>query len=75
VVFAYTAVQVWALAAEKAGTLQPDAIAKAMHSNTFDTILGHITFDEKGDVKGYNTFDWAMWSKGDLIPLKGAVTR
>jgi branched-chain amino acid transport system substrate-binding protein len=75
VVFAYAAVQVWALAAEKAGTLQPDAVAKTMHSTTFDTVLGQISFDEKGDVKGYNTFDWSMWSKGDLIPLKGAVTR
>jgi len=75
IVSAYAAVQAWAQAAEKAGTVQPGAVAKALHSYQFDTVLGRIGFDEKGDVTGYSTFDWFVWSHGDIVPLKAAVVQ
>jgi branched-chain amino acid transport system substrate-binding protein len=52
----YAAVQLWAQAVEKAGTFEPKAVAAALHANQFDTVLGTIGFDEKGDVTGYDPF-------------------
>ena len=75
IISAYAAVQAWAQAAEKAGTVQSDAVAKALRSHKFDTVLGRIGFDEKGDVTGYDTFDWFVWSHGDIVPLKAVVVQ
>jgi branched-chain amino acid transport system substrate-binding protein len=47
---AYGVVQVWAQAAEKAGSLELQAMIASLRSNEFDTVLGPIGFDEKGDV-------------------------
>lgn len=61
---AYAAMQVWAQAVERAGTLELDAVIESLRSNQFDTILGTIGFDGKGDVTGYDPFAWYVW-KGD----------
>jgi branched-chain amino acid transport system substrate-binding protein len=66
--YAYAAVQAWAQAAEQAGTFAHDAVAKVLHSDQFDTVLGKIGFDEKGDVTGYDTFVWYVWQEGDYAP-------
>ena len=47
---AYGAVQVWNQAVEAAGSLDISAVTLAMHSREFDTVLGRIGFDQKGDV-------------------------
>ncbi len=47
---AYGAVQVWAQAAEKAGSLELQAMIASLRQHQFDTVLGPIGFDEKGDV-------------------------
>ena len=47
---AYGAVQVWAQAVEAAGALNLSAVLAAMHGRLFDTVLGRIGFDQKGDV-------------------------
>jgi hypothetical protein len=44
----------------KAGTLEADAVADALHSHEFDTVLGSIGFDDKGDVHGYEPFTWCV---------------
>ena len=59
--YSYAAVQLWAQAVEKAGTVEPKAVAAALHANQFDTVLGTIGFDEKGDVTGYEPFVWYVW--------------
>ncbi|HKL01639.1 MAG TPA: branched-chain amino acid ABC transporter substrate-binding protein [Desulfotignum sp.] len=48
----YACVQALAAAAEKAGTLDYDAMRAAMFEITIDSPLGPIGFDEKGDVVG-----------------------
>jgi branched-chain amino acid transport system substrate-binding protein len=62
-VYNYAAVQVWAQAVAKAGTLESEVVAAALHANQFDTVLGRIGFDEKGDVTGYEPFVWYVWRK------------
>jgi branched-chain amino acid transport system substrate-binding protein len=69
---AYAAVQVWAQAVEKAGTFETEAVAAALRSHRFDTVLGHIGFDEKGDVIGYDAFVWHVWKDGDYEPADPA---
>jgi branched-chain amino acid transport system substrate-binding protein len=60
----YATIQVWAQAAEKAGTFEVDAVSKVLRDEEFDTVLGRIGFDDKGDVTGYKPFVWYVW-KGD----------
>jgi branched-chain amino acid transport system substrate-binding protein len=66
----YAAVQVWTQAVEKAGTFKTEAVAAALRSHEFDTVLGQISFDEKGDVTGYDTFMWYQWRGGDYVPVE-----
>jgi hypothetical protein len=48
--YAYATVQVWAQAAEKAGSLEIQAMIAALRQHQFDSVLGPIAFDEKGDL-------------------------
>lgn len=63
--YSYGAVQAWAQAVEKAGTLKPQAVIEALKTGSFDTVLGNIGFDEKGDVTGISTFVWYVFGKED----------
>jgi branched-chain amino acid transport system substrate-binding protein len=58
--YTYGAIQAWKQAVEKAGTTDPSAVAEALHEGEFDTVLGAIGFDEKGDVTapGYVFYVW-----------------
>ncbi len=67
---AYAAVQVWAQAVEAAGSLDLDAVIKVLHSRQFDTVLGEIGFDQKGDVTGFEPWQWFVWqADGTYVPL------
>jgi branched-chain amino acid transport system substrate-binding protein len=67
---AYAAVQTWAQAVEKAGTFETKAVANALRSHEFDTVLGRIGFDDKGDVTGYDPFVWYVWKDGKYAPVE-----
>jgi branched-chain amino acid transport system substrate-binding protein len=74
--YAYAAVQVWAQAATAAGSLDLDAVIEAMHSREFDTVLGRIGFDEKGDVTGFEPWRWYVWqADGTYVPLELGAAR
>jgi branched-chain amino acid transport system substrate-binding protein len=61
--YSYGAVQAWAQAVEQAGSLEPKAVIKALKKGSFDTVLGKIGFNEKGDVTGISTFVWYVYGK------------
>ena len=61
---AYAAVEVWAQAVESAGSLRPAAVRSALQSESFETVLGTIGFDDKGDVVGIETYIWYEWRDG-----------
>jgi branched-chain amino acid transport system substrate-binding protein len=67
--YAYGAVQAWAQAAEKAGSLDPQAMIAALRQYQFDTVLGPIDFDEKGDLTVQNPA-WYVWRDGTYVPLE-----
>jgi branched-chain amino acid transport system substrate-binding protein len=58
--YSYATVQVFAQAAAAAGSTKLADLAKAMHSQTFHTVIGDIKFDEKGDpaAGGYVVWQW-----------------
>jgi len=62
----YAAVQVWAQAVRKAGVLDLDAVVKALRSHEFDTVLGKINFDQKGDVNAPG-YVWYVWKDGEYV--------
>ena len=67
--YAYAAVQVWAQAVERAGSLEPQAMFAALRENQFDTVLGPIDFDEKGDLTVQSPA-WYVWRDGAYVPLE-----
>jgi branched-chain amino acid transport system substrate-binding protein len=68
--YAYSAVQAWAQAVKQADSLKPRAVIKALREGSFDTVLGKIGFDEKGDVTGISNFVWYVFGKEDYSPVK-----
>jgi branched-chain amino acid transport system substrate-binding protein len=62
VLYTYAAFQIWAQAAAKVGTTDPQKVAATMRAGTWDTVLGPIGFDKKGDITGGG---WAVyrWDK------------
>jgi branched-chain amino acid transport system substrate-binding protein len=68
----YIAIQVWAEAVEKAGTLELDAVIQSLRTNKFDTLYGQIGFDANGDVTGYEPFAWYVWKGGHYAPVDPA---
>ena len=72
--YAYGAVQVWAQAAKKAGSLQLQAMIASLRQHQFDTVLGPIAFDEKGDLKVQRPV-WYVWQGGKYLPLEPSVAK
>jgi branched-chain amino acid transport system substrate-binding protein len=64
----YAAIQIWAQAVEKAGSLSLDALVAQMRSSEFETVLGKISFDEKGDITTAG-FVWYVWKDGEYVAL------
>jgi len=53
--YSYAAVQIFKQAAEEAKSIDTKKVAEVMHSGkAFKTVLGDVSFDEKGDVTGYS---------------------
>jgi branched-chain amino acid transport system substrate-binding protein len=64
----YAAVQVWAAAATAAGSIDFDKVVPAIAAGSFDTVLGTVRFDGKGDstTPGYVVY---VWHDGKYAPL------
>jgi branched-chain amino acid transport system substrate-binding protein len=71
----YAVVQVWAQAVEHARTFAPRAVADVLHTLQFDTVLGPLGFDRKGDVTGHNTYVWYVWQGGAFVTLEEAAAK
>jgi branched-chain amino acid transport system substrate-binding protein len=67
VLYSYGAVQAWAAAVERAGSLEFEAVSTELRSHELDTVLGRIRFDVKGDVLPAG-FEWFVWTDGKFVP-------
>jgi branched-chain amino acid transport system substrate-binding protein len=65
----YASVQVWAHAAELAGTFSGGELAAVLRRERFPTVLGRVGFDAKGDVTGVAGFAWYVWRGGKYVLL------
>jgi branched-chain amino acid transport system substrate-binding protein len=70
--YSYAALQIIKQAAEQAKSVDPKKVADVMHSGkVFNTVLGDLTFDKRGDITGYiiagttrNPYVLYTWKKG-----------
>ena len=61
--YSYAAMQIIKLAAERAQSLDPERVASIMRSGlTFNTVIGDIAFDNKGDRTSAD-YVWYVWKK------------
>src|SRR6185295_2692827 len=58
--YTYAAVQAWAQAATKARSTEMAKVSAALKANQFDTVMGRIGFNAKGDIAaaGYVIYIW-----------------
>ncbi|MDY0883233.1 branched-chain amino acid ABC transporter substrate-binding protein [Dongia soli] len=59
----YAAVQAWAAAATKAGTTDGEKVAAALRSGPIPTVIGELSWDEKGDLTKVN-YAWYVYHNG-----------
>jgi branched-chain amino acid transport system substrate-binding protein len=58
--YTYAAIQAWAEAVKAAGSTDFEPVVKALNDGKFNTVLGELEFDDKGDVTlpGYVFYEW-----------------
>ena len=69
VLYSYAAIQIWAEAAKKAKTTDPKKVADALKaSGNWASVLGHMSFDKKGDPKG-SGYVFYVWKNGSYAQM------
>ncbi|MFJ6325263.1 MULTISPECIES: branched-chain amino acid ABC transporter substrate-binding protein [unclassified Rhizobium] len=67
--FSYAVIQAFAQGIERAGSDDPTKVAAALKDGKpIDTVVGTVTFDEKGDLKNAS-YDINRWSNGAYAPI------
>jgi branched-chain amino acid transport system substrate-binding protein len=58
--YTYAAFQVWSQAVAKAGTLDPKKVMDTIKAGSWDTVIGKMEYDAKGDIKqiDYVVYRW-----------------
>jgi branched-chain amino acid transport system substrate-binding protein len=65
--YAYGGIQAWAQAVARAGSLDSPKVIASLRSHQFETVLGKISFDKKGDVTS-PAWVWYVWKQGKYVP-------
>ena len=68
--YTYAAIEVFADAAAQAKSLKLEDLAKTMRANKFNTVIGSIGFNAKGDVIGPDYVVY-VWADGKYKEIKG----
>jgi branched-chain amino acid transport system substrate-binding protein len=69
--YTYAAVQAWAQAAKDAGATDAAKVIPKLDSETFNTVIGRVKFDKKGDDVTAGRYVWYRWENGDYHQLPG----
>jgi branched-chain amino acid transport system substrate-binding protein len=67
--YTYAAIQVWSQAAAKAGTLDPKKVMATIRANAWDTVIGKLEYDAKGDIKQLDYVVYKWDNKGGYAQL------
>jgi branched-chain amino acid transport system substrate-binding protein len=72
--YTYAAMQVWTQAVKKVGTTDPKKVMAAIKAGEWDTVLGKLGFDAKGDIKqiDYVVYKWDDKGNYTQINTKGS---
>ncbi len=68
VLYSYAAVEIWAKAAEKAGTTDAKKVAEVLKAGKWDSVLGPISYDKKGDVT-VSDYVFYIWHNGTYAEM------
>jgi branched-chain amino acid transport system substrate-binding protein len=68
VLYAYAAVEIWAKAAEKAKTTDAKKVAEVLKAGKWDSVLGPISYDKKGDVT-VSDYVFYIWHNGTYAEM------
>ncbi|MBI4274780.1 MAG: branched-chain amino acid ABC transporter substrate-binding protein [Rhizobiales bacterium] len=60
--YSYAAVQIWAQAVTKAKTTDPKKVAETVRAGKWDTVLGPLSYDKKGDITAID-YVFYIWKK------------
>jgi branched-chain amino acid transport system substrate-binding protein len=66
--YTYAAIQMWAEAVKKAHSIAPKKVAAAIHGHTFDTVIGKLHIDKKGDIE-HPEYVWYIWHDGKYTEM------
>jgi branched-chain amino acid transport system substrate-binding protein len=67
--YTYAAMQVWSQAVKKAGTTDPKKVMEVIKAGKWDTVLGPIEYDAKGDIKQIDYVVYKWDAKGGYAEL------
>jgi len=66
----YAAIEIWIEGVRRAGSVDTNAVAAAIRQAPLDTIIGRISFDDKGDIHTeYPAFAWHIWQDGQRVAV------
>jgi branched-chain amino acid transport system substrate-binding protein len=67
--YTYAAMQVWSAAVKKAGTTDPKKVMDTIKAGSWDTVIGTLEFDAKGDIKQIDYVVYKWDAKGGYIEI------
>jgi branched-chain amino acid transport system substrate-binding protein len=67
--YTYAAMQVWSQAAAKAKTTDPKKVMETIKAGEWDTVLGKLGFDAKGDIKAIDYVVYKWDAKGNYTEI------
>ena len=65
---AYAALEVWAEAVRRTGSLRLQPVADGLRRGSFETVLGPLAFDDKGDLEKHD-WQWKRWEFGTPVAV------
>jgi hypothetical protein len=65
----YAAIQLWAQAVAKAGSTDARKVMDTIKAGEWDTVVGKLSFDAKGDIKQTGYVLWKWDGKGNAVEL------
>ena len=68
-IWGYLLVQVYAEAAQKAGTTEADKLLHTLKTEKFATAMGKVSFATDGDMQGLD-FEYYQWKNGKIVPFR-----
>jgi branched-chain amino acid transport system substrate-binding protein len=68
--YTYAAMQIWAQAVAKANTLDPKKVAETIRAGKWQTVLGEISYDAKGDITALDYVMYQWKADGTYAELK-----